>query len=249
MPPTCLAASALRSGLALLLDADDAAHAVGAAPWEFALELSVLVDAGLSVTQLRWLISKGFLEHGIERLPRGRAKRSVHRVKWLKLTKKSCFVLSTSGIEYGRSICRRLHQGEHRSDDYESNGNGRGETTPGETPVWDRKTGRLTFRGQVVMEFLHSAPNLTAILDAFELARWCDRIDVPAALAKGSNLKSRRHNAINALNRKRIVKSLRFSTDDTGHGLRWVALIPRSVRREAPRRKSSRGVRTRHSKF
>ena len=66
----------LRDALRLLAQAYRLAHDAGSELWDFALEISRLFDARLTASDLRWLIAKGFVEHGQELSVYGGSHRS-----------------------------------------------------------------------------------------------------------------------------------------------------------------------------
>src|SRR5262249_816907 len=65
----------LWGGLALLWHARDCAQDAHASLWDFALEIDKLYEAGLTITDLRWLVVKGFVERGAETSASGDAHR------------------------------------------------------------------------------------------------------------------------------------------------------------------------------
>src|SRR5262245_31149461 len=50
----------------LLLEAWNMAQAFRTTPWDFAVEIQVLRDAGLSASELRGLLQAGFCRHAVE---------------------------------------------------------------------------------------------------------------------------------------------------------------------------------------
>src|SRR5258708_5241348 len=106
MSPGDPPAERLRAGLAELLEAFQFAQDTHCNVWNFSIELSELQKAALSGTHLRYLMLAGHVEHGLERRPRGRQLRSMQRVKWLRFGERSCFILTPSGVELARAICR-----------------------------------------------------------------------------------------------------------------------------------------------
>ena len=65
-PQTISANRSLRSALAQLADADACARGEQCSPWEFAVEIESLVAAGLTTSDLRWLVKRGYVEHAEE---------------------------------------------------------------------------------------------------------------------------------------------------------------------------------------
>jgi len=66
--------------------------------WDFAVEIDVLTDIGLSVDDLRWLVASGYVRHGQEVTSRSDAARNFRPARDLNFTKKTCFVLTDAGL-------------------------------------------------------------------------------------------------------------------------------------------------------
>ena len=76
-----------------------ATYAVDAdrSPWDFAVEIESLTDVGLTTSDLRWLVSKGYLEHAYEITGDGDAQRRFQPCRHLAFGKRTCFVLTDLG--------------------------------------------------------------------------------------------------------------------------------------------------------
>ena len=94
----------LRAGLALLWQAYRYAQDAGAAVWDFALENESLYETELTISDLRWLVAKGFAEHGQETSFYGDLHRSFRPSKGLNFVRASCFVLTPEGAELAGRI-------------------------------------------------------------------------------------------------------------------------------------------------
>jgi hypothetical protein len=66
----------IRLTLTLLHEAYDLAQAVQRDAWQFALEIGRLWAAGVTNTDLRWLLCQGYVQQGLERTPDGAPQRS-----------------------------------------------------------------------------------------------------------------------------------------------------------------------------
>lgn len=93
-----------------------------------------------------------------------------------------------------------------------------------ERPSWDRCTGVLRFRGQEIrrVRYVGTARNVVTVLDAFEEEGWPDRIDDP--LPRGAL-----HSTLASL--RKGLRSIRFSADGSGKGIRWQPSRSMSTRR------------------
>jgi hypothetical protein len=88
-------------------------------------------------------------------------------------------------------------------------------------PAWDKARRILVFAGVVIKRFNWPARNQELILTAFEEMGWPERIDDPLPITEGISQKDRLHDTIKCLNRKRLVKSIRFAGDGSGQGICW----------------------------
>ena len=95
-----------RAGLALLWQAYVYAQDAGAALWDFALESDQLYAAGVTVSDLRWLVAKGFAEHGQETSFYGDPNRSFRPGVGLYFVATTCFVLTPKGAKFTSRILR-----------------------------------------------------------------------------------------------------------------------------------------------
>src|SRR5215218_1967155 len=86
-PPLRLAAA-----LAVLHQARDFAAELAVSPWEFAVEWEDLARAGATHNDLRWLIARGLLEHGLEKTRASDARRTFQCPGGRLLRERSCFV-------------------------------------------------------------------------------------------------------------------------------------------------------------
>lgn len=93
--------------------------------------------------------------------------------------------------------------------------------TPGGTPAWDSGCKTLRWRGAVVLRLLREAPARSAVLGAFEAARWPDRINDP--LPADIDSAQRLRDTVKNLNRSLPAGTIRFHTDGRGRGVRWEA--------------------------
>jgi hypothetical protein len=190
--------------------------------WDFAVEIRELRDAGLSDTDLRWLICSGYVEHGIETVkPKGKG-RSFRCLTNPALTPETCFVLTARGLQLSEGDC-----GKNGA----SNGStARGYATRGrkEAPVpqprWDNRLRRLLYDGHLVKHFREPAQNQETVLAAFEEEGWPPRIDDPLPQSAGIDPKRRLKDTIKRLNRNQIRALLRFRSDGRGTGISWEQL-------------------------
>jgi hypothetical protein len=89
--------------------------------------------------------------------------------------------------------------------------------TAASRPSWDRATGKLSFKGQVVRAIRSKkvAANVVLILDSFEELHWPTRIDSPLRVSDST----KHHATIRSLN-DGLVR-IRFRSDGDGLGFVW----------------------------
>jgi len=97
----------LLSGLALLLQSRLYAEESKADLWDFALEIDVLDNAGVTVTDLRWLVTKAYVEHGQETSAYGDAHRSFRPSTGLNFDNTTCFVLTPPGAAFAEMALKQ----------------------------------------------------------------------------------------------------------------------------------------------
>jgi hypothetical protein len=208
-------------GLMILLEASRYAAELGRDPWDFAVEIVALREAGLNHSDLRWLICKGWVEHSREVLVQGRKGREFCHGASLTLTKRSCFVLTSSGIRSAECLPPPVEVAPTALRAPVNSQNPTDSQSP--LPKWDRDRQELRLRlnGEVVKEFRLPSPNQETVLMAFEEEGWPPRIDDPLPQHSGVDPKRRLHDTIKSLNRNQKRGRMRFMGDGTGEGVRW----------------------------
>jgi hypothetical protein len=94
----------LRAGLALLSQAYVYAQDAGADLWDFALENDQLYAIDMTISDLRWLVAKGFAEQGQETSFYGDPHRSFRPSAGFNFALTTCFVLTPKGAEFASRI-------------------------------------------------------------------------------------------------------------------------------------------------
>lgn len=225
MPPVQMPAGQAHAGLALLLEAFDLTRDAGCHPWDLAVELSVLLAAGCSINLLRWLMSKGFLEHAIEFAPLDHDRRFIRKVNWLKFGETSCFILSPAGAGYARATQPESTERESLRSDAGQNGKSQSDTESPLKPHWDVAMRQLTLGKILVKKFRHPAANQELVLEAFEEDGWRERIDDPLPPSGDCNVKCRLHETINSLNDHQVNPCVHFASDGKGEGICWTQVV------------------------
>jgi hypothetical protein len=204
---------------------------VGAELWQFSVEISALLRAGLTTNECRWLVAKGLAKHACEMTTPEADRRVFQPCTNLALPKRTCFVITERGMacstELLRSQAKRPgteHQHHHSVAHLRpvaSNGEAHAAT-----PTWDSDRQQLRVGRVIVKEFKVPAANQEAILAAFQEEGWCPRIDDPLAPKLNQDSKRRLHDTINSLNRNQKHALIRFLGDGKGEGVRWGFVEP-----------------------
>ena len=226
-----------RSALGLLLQARKFAQDAGTDLWDFALEIDRLFETGLTISDLRWLVAKGFAEHGQESSAYGAPHRSFRRGDGFFFDQTTCVVLTPSGAAFVDHVLRAPVVARRSVLTLEAapiagessvlvngptTGNELGQTTAlALKPRWDFTLRELSLDGLVIKRFRVPAQNQEMILSAFEEDNWSECIDDPLPVRGAIDPRARLHDAINRLNRCQTNPLLRFHGNGSGTGVLW----------------------------
>ena len=100
----------LRAGLAVLWRAYLCAEDAGVNVWDFALRTGRLYEAGVTSSDLRWLVAKGFAEHGQETSGYDDPHRSFRRSNGYFFNDHTCLILTPSGAALAEHVFRETGQ-------------------------------------------------------------------------------------------------------------------------------------------
>lgn len=221
---------AVQPGLRLLLAAQQYAEHLDRDIWDFALEASSLREAGLSNSDLRWLICVGFVQQACEVSLPGAPRREFRGQGGLSLFKRSCFVLTAAGREAAEQLPAPetavsvnglppwATASSPSSSPFGTNGHGDGQSL---SPCWDRDRHQFRVDGVLVKEFKVYSPNQETVLAAFQEEGWPPRIDDPLPQHAEIDPKRRLHDTIKSLNRNQRSPLVRFMGDGSGEAVRW----------------------------
>jgi hypothetical protein len=196
----------------LLLEAHACAWERRCSLWEFAVEIQSFRALGVTSSALRWLVHKGYVEHGVERTPSTAQGRLFHKAQNLAFTDQTCFVLTASGLAAAQEACGPAGSA------------GRAADGTGCVPHWDGARRDLRLGDRLVKQFRLPAPNQELILAAFQEEGWPPVIDDPLPRQPGQDPKERLHETIKSLNRNQVNRLLRFRGNGDGCGIAWELL-------------------------
>src|SRR3990172_5245587 len=94
-----------RRALNLLVESYECAEELNRTVWDFAVEIGGLRKLGLTISDFRWLVCKGYVEHAIEITFPGEAGRAFQGSGGLAFKRRTCFVLTESGLAFARKGC------------------------------------------------------------------------------------------------------------------------------------------------
>jgi hypothetical protein len=232
----------LRPALALLRHAYDCAQDAAAASWDFALEIGELYASGLTITDLRWLVVKGFVEHGDETSVYGDAHRSFTRSAGFNFLATTCVVLRERGAAFASQVLRaaaaagaaagpRGGAGKAEPGRETPSGNGDAQPQAALKPHWDPVRRKLSLGGRVVKQFRVPAGIQAVILGAFQEDGWPEYIDDPLPGGDGIDPKVRLNGVIYRLNHAQATPLIRFHANGNGDGVHWSLCDPKPRRR------------------
>jgi hypothetical protein len=214
-------AANLQPGLRKLAEAYFYAKDVNRDVWDFAVEIHALRAAGLTTSDLRWLVCKGYAVHRVELHRPGDNERKFRAASDLKFFKRSCFVLTPAGADLAGPN-EESAGSENRDESVLASQNQNGDGKAADlVPEWDPIRHELRVGGRLVKQFRLPSPNQETILTVFQEEGWPARIDDPLPQTPDVDSKERLHNTIRALNRHQRHRLLRIRGDGTGEGVMW----------------------------
>jgi hypothetical protein len=218
--------------LARLLVAHKYANELNRSLWDFAVEIEVLKQFGVTGVELRWLVCRGFVEHAREVSSATAASRQFEMKGKNNLTffKRTGFVLTEQGAALVRSLIRTRDLNGHGrlsavNEPLRQPDENRGKANP-LVPCWDRNRLELRWEDVIVKQFKVPAPNQELILTVFQELGWPTQIDDPLPPHPEHDPKRRLHDTINSLNRSRKNALIHFSGNGKGQAIRWESVPP-----------------------
>jgi hypothetical protein len=204
----------IRAALALLQRAQDCAKDAQAPAWDFALEIGQLYAAGLTITDLRWMVAKELVEHGDETSVHGNEHRSFAPSRGLNFLPTTCVLLTIKGAALA------ARENTPPVDDIPAP-SGLSHPQTSLKPQWDATRRELSLGGRMVKQFHVPARNQELILSAFQDEDWPETIDDPLSDEIDIDPKTRLNDAIYRLNRRQLACLLRFHVNRHGSGVCW----------------------------
>jgi hypothetical protein len=206
---------ALRTPMAVLLQATTLAHRARQSPWEFGVDGPLLIAAGLTQEQFQWLADEKYVQLTEQVTRQSNGATACRQMVLAQLHGKKRVVLTAAGEKAARSLCRVVVQQAALLPG--RNGDCRARLVP----TWDKANHRLSLAGFLIKVFKRPAPNQQLILAAFQELGWPRSIDDPLAPRPRTNPKHRLHDTIEDLKQHQITPLINFFGDGTGRGVGW----------------------------
>jgi hypothetical protein len=209
----------LHSALAQLSHAAACARDAQGDRWNFAVEITSLLAAGLTTSDLRWLASKGYLEHAYEVTRPQDVARKFRPCRNLCFSSQSCFVLTAAGVVMaGGEVAQP--SALVATEPAERDGAAGADRSKG-IPSWDAERRILRLGGCIVKRFKVPSPTQQAILTAFQEEGWPPAIDDPLPPHVEQDPKRRLRNTVQSLNANQKNSLLHFRGDGSGERVLW----------------------------
>ena len=192
------------AALTELLHASLYSQKLGEDPWEFALFLDELQKAGLSATNLRYLVHEGYVEHRVWHAEPGEYDGNHRPTHQLHFGPESRFLLTANGV----ALAQRLGAARESEPD-------------GPAPTWDRDGGQLLLGGALVKRFRCAAESQYAVLDAFQKHGWPAEVANPLPDLGYRSAEERIKDAVRKLNAGQSGPRIRFHLLQHGRRVRW----------------------------
>lgn len=219
-----LSNNSLATALRMLLRARLYAQREQCNPWQFAVELEEFRYAGISRTELRWMLLNELVEHAQEVLDWNSSRRKFKQLPKHIVPADACFILSDLGLSHlvnrepGGSSKRNGRLGVELSENLKVHLDTCTETV---IPEWDGAQKLLSLNGVLVKRYRFPAPNQEVVLAAFQEEQWVRRIDDPLRPVSEQDSRRRLNDTIKCLNRKQTHPLIAFCGDGTGTGVVW----------------------------
>lgn len=203
---------------------------LGSGPWEFAVEIERLTDVGLTASDLRWLVQKGYVSHGREVTQPGDRSRQFQCTHNLAFSRETCFILTESGASLVGGERGKLPVAPPVAAN-------KTRTSPSVVrlpadglmlPAWDPQRRTLSVDGRIVKQYRVPSRNQEAVLSAFQEEGWPPCIDDPLPPSGDQHPKHRLHATIRCLNANQENRLIRFRGNGTGQGVLWEPIIEAS---------------------
>jgi hypothetical protein len=206
--------SRIQKAMDLLLEAYQYAHSLGQDVWDFAVEIKVLEDIGLTFSDLRWLVCRSLVQHAREVTHMSDDQREFRPSGKLQFSERTCFVLTEAGV-----ADKKMLNGEPASS--VTAVSDKSQIKSVRRPLWDCDRRELRVGQRIVKQFKLPSSNQELVLMVFQEEGWPARIDDPLPPQTDRDPRQRLRDTIKSLNRHQKDHLISFRGDGTGKGILW----------------------------
>lgn len=227
----------LSPGIQLMRNARETAEDLQQDVWQWATEVRELTQSGLSLHDLRWLLSQNLTLHGEELTAPGDERRRFALIHSLALLRRSCFVLTETGYRWACGSPATQTTTEKESQNHlpipsdvgfsnpdwvvRNEARKSGPARDAFRPDWDLKQ-RMLRVGDVVVKRIRLGSDLQElILTSFQELGWPAFMYNPLRAALHPTSQKRLHHAVQNLNRAQRTRLLQFSVSGSGTKICW----------------------------
>jgi hypothetical protein len=197
--------------------------------WEFAIPISEFRYAGVTISELKWLLVRGLAIHAREIIQGNGQYCKYIRLGIRSFPADACFILSDQGVKSLQEALLSTNRLQVKGFQFntlpQKQSSLKIATNIDPIPQWNPKKRELIFQGEVVKTFRSTAPNQERILAAFQEDGWPHRIDDPLPPESEQDSRERLRSAIKQLNRNQGNNLMRFCGDGSGKGILWQGLV------------------------
>jgi len=212
----------------LLLSAFNYASDAQLDRWQMAVELAELQRRGVALSDVRWLLAKGFADHRREITVPGDRERSFRPLETTDFPPTTAVTLTECGARaFAAMLPAERLRGARKPIDQKDNSivlaspDGESVSAISTRPVWDQQRRELRHDNQIVKRYRVPAPNQELILQAFQEEGWPHCIDDPLPPNKACDVKGRLLATIKSLNRNQIAALILFHGNGRGFQVYW----------------------------
>jgi hypothetical protein len=208
-----------KPALAILLNSFNYSRSTNADRWQLAVEVRELISYGATLTDIRWLLLRGFAEHAKETTVPSDSSRSFRSLLSTHVPPDACLVLTADGVAFIRRLLDQSNSVSHNPKEYAPPG--QRTLADGTTPHWDKGRRELHYQNHIVKQYRVSAQNQELVLTTFQELGWPTFIDDPLPPIGESDPKQRLQATIKSLNRNQLQPLVKFHGNGSGRQIYW----------------------------
>jgi hypothetical protein len=186
-------------------------------PWQEAVTLAELRQAGVRKADLRRMIRNGLVEYRVEATTARSKRRRFQKWDNLSIPERSCFILTERGVTAASGAAL-----DHASDGAAGHAGHGGHSQQVGRPYWDGVR-RLYWASEVIKEFRRMAPDQMPVLEECQRQGWTREISLKPIVVelkkRGIRASLWIENTVRNLNKG--LRGIRFHEDSKEQVIRW----------------------------